>query len=345
MATTQEQNPLSQPQANALGAPAPAPTPSTPPGGGLIANAMSAPPPVSADQVKAPAPAQANTWNIDKNQTVSGQLDSVLAKDSPLLQQARTRASQAANQRGLLNSSMAISAGESAAYDAALPIAQQDAQTYATSGQFNAGEKNKLLQQQLDQQMQAGLANQSANLEAQKSNQAVATTLTQQQLDQQFKENQASLDRALQTSMQTADNQTKIQLQKMDADTRAYLAEVEANYKTLMQTSQGANDLYQQTLKNMTDIMMSKDLDAGGKQQALNNQYALLRDGMGIIGAVGNMNLKDLLNPGNIPGAGGASVSTPAPAPAPPAPAPAPRYDNRGNELTPWGYPDRSNLP
>jgi len=59
--------------------------------------------------------------------SVSGELDKLLSDGSPLLENARTRAAQTANQRGLLNSSMAVQAGEQAAIETALPIASQDA--------------------------------------------------------------------------------------------------------------------------------------------------------------------------------------------------------------------------
>lgn len=82
------------------------------------------------------------SWNVSKDQTVAGQLSSLLASDSPLMQQARTRAMQTAQSRGLLNSSMAASAGEAAMYDAAMPIATADAQTYGSAAQFNADAGN-----------------------------------------------------------------------------------------------------------------------------------------------------------------------------------------------------------
>lgn len=76
-----------------------------------------------------------DTGTIDPSNTaepdqrdVLYQLDRTLASDSPLVKRARTGAAQAANRRGLLNSSMAVQAGEAAAIDAALPIAQQQAQ-------------------------------------------------------------------------------------------------------------------------------------------------------------------------------------------------------------------------
>ncbi len=65
--------------------------------------------------------------------TVSGQLISLLGKESPYLRQADVRAKEAAQQRGLLSSSMAVGAAERERIKAALPIAQQDAQLFGTS--------------------------------------------------------------------------------------------------------------------------------------------------------------------------------------------------------------------
>ena len=84
----------------------------------------------------------ANSWGVQPNETVRSQLQQIIADDSPLMQQARTRALQTANSRGLLNSSMARTAADSAMYDAAMPIATQDASTYARAGEFNANTKN-----------------------------------------------------------------------------------------------------------------------------------------------------------------------------------------------------------
>ena len=60
-------------------------------------------------------------------QGVSGRLQGLLSNRSPYIERARTRAKQTANRRGLMNSSIAAGAGEAAAIDSALPIAQGDA--------------------------------------------------------------------------------------------------------------------------------------------------------------------------------------------------------------------------
>lgn len=86
-------------------------------------------------------------WNIDPStQTVAGQIEGLIAKNSPLMQQAETAALQQMNRRGLLNSSMAVGAGQEAVLKQALPIAQADANAYLAQAKFNAEQQNQLSQ-------------------------------------------------------------------------------------------------------------------------------------------------------------------------------------------------------
>ena len=55
---------------------------------------------------------------------------------------------------------------------------------------------------------------------------------------------------------------------------------IEANYKSLMQGSSSASGMYEQMLKNLADISASKDMDAGAKSTAIQNQLTYLRTGM-----------------------------------------------------------------
>jgi hypothetical protein len=81
-------------------------------------------------------------WTPDAESTVQGQVAKIVASDSPLNDIARTESLQGMSRRGLANSSMAIEAGQAALYKAALPIAQQDANTFAQAGQYNTEAKN-----------------------------------------------------------------------------------------------------------------------------------------------------------------------------------------------------------
>ena len=71
------------------------------------------------------------TRTVQPEETAQYQLNQILDPNSPLMQRARTQGMQFANQRGLLNSSLAAQAAQTAMLDAAVPIAQQDARTFA----------------------------------------------------------------------------------------------------------------------------------------------------------------------------------------------------------------------
>ncbi|MEO5370858.1 MAG: hypothetical protein H7833_12385 [Magnetococcus sp. DMHC-1] len=87
--------------------------------------------------------------NGDQATTVGAHLTPYLSPANPLIQQAQTKTRQAANQRGLVNSSMAMQAGTEASLQTAAQMASQDAQATA------AREMEKL-----NYQNQSGLASQ-----------------------------------------------------------------------------------------------------------------------------------------------------------------------------------------
>ena len=70
----------------------------------------------------------------DPTQTVAGQMDTLMDKNNPYLQQAGKAGERTAQARGLLNSSMSAQAAQGAAMDRALPIAQQDAAAFTAAG-------------------------------------------------------------------------------------------------------------------------------------------------------------------------------------------------------------------
>jgi len=75
--------------------------------------------------------------------TVEGRVQGIIAKNSAPMRQARSRSQQAMEGRGLLNSSLAVGAGESALYDYSLPMASQDANASIQNKQFNVGQMNE----------------------------------------------------------------------------------------------------------------------------------------------------------------------------------------------------------
>ena len=302
-----------------------------------------------------------NNWDVLNNQTVQGQIGGIIASNSPLLQQARANSLAQMNSRGLVNSSMALGEGEKAVFSAALPIATQDAATYANAAQLNANAANQLAQFNSGQVNQglgfsanaanqagsenlaasnqalgftAGAANQAGSENLAASNQALGFTSTaanqaaaqnqaaknqamqanaaaasqaslanaaafnqaaqftagatnQAALTNAAAQNQAAqfsaagqtdvskqyatalnstvqnmMDQSMKYALSNADAQTKIELQNIDASTRAALAATEATYKNQMQASASSIELFQQTTKNIADLMANGDLSA-----------------------------------------------------------------------------------
>lgn len=191
-------------------------------------------------------------WKPDEASTVAGQLTKITAAGSPLIDQAQTMAKQEANKRGMLNSSMAVTAGQDAAYRVALPIAQQDASTFASAGQFNAGAKNSAAT------TNATLANSTNQFNASAQNaatqQQTAAGVQSAQLAQQYEEQRKNL---------TA--QTDEQLRLLDAQNGTKLADA---YRT---TSQTTYDAY------ITDVqrIQESDMDADVKAAQIANLQGL----------------------------------------------------------------------
>lgn len=77
---------------------------------------------------------EAPTFTVTSDMMTSNQLMKLLSADNPYITRARTRAAEYSNARGLMNSSIGAGAGEAAAIDAALPIAQADAAAHLQGG-------------------------------------------------------------------------------------------------------------------------------------------------------------------------------------------------------------------
>lgn len=89
---------------------------------------------------------------------VENRVAGIISKNSPLMQQAHTGALQQMNQRGLVNSSMAVGAGQDAVIRNATPIASQDANTSTTAKLANQNAGNTAKQFTAGSQNQGALA-------------------------------------------------------------------------------------------------------------------------------------------------------------------------------------------
>jgi len=85
----------------------------------------------------------ANQATFGDAESVESRVAGIIDDDSPLMARARTKAKQAANEKGLLNSSMAVGASQAAVMDQATEIAMQDAKTAAEFNLSNVDAANK----------------------------------------------------------------------------------------------------------------------------------------------------------------------------------------------------------
>lgn len=302
-------------------------------------------------------------YAVTPEQTVQEQVKQIVAKDSPLLRQAEQRALQRMNARGLLNSSIAVGAGQEAVVGAALPIASADAAAYEraainTANQINAARA-----------FESAASNEAARLNAQlgtnvnlqnvgminAQRQQMSDALLKRQLaqleadtrlsvtDKQIKSAELisqgdNLTKRILMDMQnrtdltrtilTVDNQLAIA--RIDQDTKRFLGQLDANNKQLLQTSASAAQMFQQVVDAIGRIAVS-GLDAGAKANATQTQLNALNEGLKMLAAVASTEQEAVRNLdlsqyfiGTLSGGGPSGPAWTAPAPAAwTAPAPA----------------------
>jgi glycine cleavage system H lipoate-binding protein len=235
----------------------------------------------------------AQTTVNEPKDTTAGQLQGILATNSPLLQQAKAAALGEMNNRGLLNSSMAVGAGYDAMVKNALPIASQDATTNFNANMANTQATNTANQFNAGVNTDVSKTNATLNQQAQAINQ-----------DQADKMSLANAQINTQNAQFNAAQTNDVLKANMDAQSKTQLANIEANYKALMQTSAGASDLYKQVVTNMTNILGSKDMNADAKQAAIQNQMQMLRSGLAIQGDIVSLDLAGTLDFSGLTGSG-----------------------------------------
>jgi hypothetical protein len=169
---------------------------------------------------------------VQKNETTAGQLHDLLANDSPYLEQARGLAAQAANAKGLLNSSIAVQSGEQAAISAAAPIANADAQTYANRATTNAAALNTAA----NTKQQGQIASQ---LSAQDAAQRLIELAKSGDIQAQLQTQKFGFD----TQLSAQDNVQRLQQIAATGDQQARAQLAAFNYSTILADQQAGNDI------------------------------------------------------------------------------------------------------
>lgn len=219
-------------------------------------------------------------WNVTANQTVANQIASLTDPNSPLIAQARAQALAGMNARGLTNSSIAQTAADSAAYNAALPIATADAATYAKAAGYNVDQANQLNLQA--QQLQN--ATNIANLQA-------STSLAQ-----------TAANNASSQSIAALNNQSSQLIAKMNSDTQKQVQESQNAYNKLINTNNQAATAYNNYAAQMAAVDANTSMDANTKTQAKANLSNVFQQQMNTISKTSGVDLSATLSFANYPG-------------------------------------------
>lgn len=225
-------------------------------------------------------PAAATTYDPSKytvtpDQTVQGQTAKIVGDDSVLMQQARTRANQDAQAKGLLSSSLAVGAGQNAVIQNALPIASQDASTYNQAMTNTANAEN------VAKGFGAGAQNQASL-----NNSGILTQNAQVNAQSQNTQKGDAAQAFNQQALQYVDNTTKIALANLDVQNRQVL-----------QANANAQQMFADTVKNIAGIAVDATLSKDAKDQATASQLELLRQGLATTSGVTNFGLANTVPP------------------------------------------------
>ena len=294
--------PIRPPSAFGGPAPAPAPAPEPAPAPAPAPVPSSTPPTpldAAAEQRKAAAALVTPVaGTFDNAQGAAGRVEAITRAGSPLMQLAETRALEAANARGLLNSSMAVGAGQRAVIETATPLAVSDAEGYQR-------------QQLLNQQEANTAARQNANTQA----------------GQNLTELQSRLSSEQQLRMADVTNQQQVRMAGLNSDAQVKLATLENTWRQDLQANEKLSAAWSTMMTAINNIQMNSNLDGPAKttmvQQAL-DQFGTYAKWTKKLSGV---DVSDLLTFSTAPPqAAGANVqasgSTAAPSAAP-APSPA----------------------
>ena len=302
---------------------------------GVLSGAMPATPTVTPTSIAGSTPtttaasATGTNWNLDPTkQTVQGQLSGILAANSPLMQQAAARSQEQQIANGTLNSSMAVGAAQGAVMDKAMPIAQQDANTFAanakyaadtanSTSQFNTGQANQVGVQNTAEQNQNIRADQTTGLQGQVANQDVAKAKAL-----------AGFDSATKLAMQNTDTAGKLQLSQIDSNTKQAIEQMDAQYKIQMQTSNSMALTYQSMIGEMAKVMSDPNMDGPSKSTAIENLRQMYSDSLAVQSQVSGLKLGSIISPGSFGDVGaGVNAAPGATGGAPAAPPGAPTID------------------
>lgn len=249
-----------------------------------------APVPSIQDQSKAIADTSqytASTGTFDEAKGVEGRVNRISSSDSPLMQLAGTRAKQQANRSGLLNTSMAVGAGQKAVIDSALPIAQADASAYQQQALANQSATNESLMRNAAARAAAGTAGMNLGESARQFDTSDASQ--NRRFDQELAQKESQFTRGMTHAVDMA---------KLDGSIRENLIGTEAKYKTEIASNENIANAWGTAMDQISKIQNNPDLDEATKRTLIENTLGGFQSFTSFWGKAtgGAVDVSDLLN-------------------------------------------------
>lgn len=288
-------------KAAGTGSTATATTATTPNGNSQVATVTPAQSPAAAQTPVSQA--ALTNWNVDPTtQTVQGQLNNILAADGRTLQAARGRGQQAANERGLLNSTLGMQMAEDAVVNAALDIARPDAATYANAGQYNAQAANQNAQFNAQESNQVGMFNAGQTNQVNMFNTAQDNTVSMfnasqsnemQRFYDNLKENARQFDASLVQRAREFDTQFSQQASQFTQNLQLQTNQLSQQSKN--QIIGYVNSLNSQLNQQVMSVFSNPEVDDATANMIVDNLYANANNVFQVLGAAYNMDVTQFM--------------------------------------------------
>lgn len=262
-------------------------------------------------------------------------LDGILAKDSPLMERARTRGFQVANSRGLLNSSISAGAAMGEMIDRATPIAQQEAsQGFGQNQQRREFEEGARVR---GFQASETALERAQRLEEQRRSQRF--TGQQNRADRRFQAGESALERQQRLEEQERDqtftdqqNQREVRLRRqqaaLDRDQQTRIANMNLDATERQNLSQTLSQMESLYASQYQAIMANTELSAEQRTEQIRSIENTRRQRANLVEQVYDVRIT---LPGLPEPALAAAPPSTRPAVIPPRPAPNPTPRDRGD--------------
>jgi hypothetical protein len=231
----------------------------------------------SADAIAERARAKdASSYVDNAKSTVAGQLESLLSADSPYIKRQEDKAKEMSASRGMLNSTLAAQAGRTAAIEAALPIAQQDASEYNKFALQQQNTENEQVKSQTEGIISGNLAIQKAQIAE-----------TQQKVQNAFSARLAGANEQSKTYFAGMQQQYEAAMSEMTFAQNQFLQnqDISAKVAESIRVQTGAvMQNYQIAVENLLTDPDFLDLGPEALQQNINNLQALATNSIKFIG-------------------------------------------------------------